>query len=102
MFTFLKQQANPQGQQPQQQQYGSNMNRMPMSGPTGGQNMGPGGGQMMPNQGVQAGMRPMGSMGMRPQNMTPPQQQQVRLNMSFILFLTSIHQFIFTNPRMFF
>ena len=67
----MKQQANPQGQQPQQQ-YGGNMNRMP-----GGQNMVPGGGQMMPNQGVQGGMRPMGSMGMRPQNM-PPQQQQVR------------------------
>ena len=75
IFTFLKQQANPQGQQPHQQ-YGANMNRMPMSGPTGGQNMVPGGGQMMPNQGVQGGMRPMGSMGMRPQNM-PPQQQQV-------------------------
>ena len=76
IFTFLKQQANPQGQQPQQQQYGGNMNRMPMSGPTGGQNMAPGGGQMMPNQGAQGGMRPMGSMGMRPQNMSPQQQGQ--------------------------
>jgi len=76
-----QQQANPQGQQPQQQQYGGNMNRMPMSGATGGQNMPPGGCQMMPNQGAQGGMRPMGSMGMRPQNMSPQQQGQQQQQM---------------------